>query len=86
MENSIANATKPITTTLYGKPNCMQCNMTQKYMDRAGIPYLKVDITEDQAAYDHVTGLGYLQAPVVESGDKHWSGFLPDELAKLVVI
>ena len=36
----------------------------------------------------HVAGdldrdLGYLQAPVVIAGDMHWSGFRPDEIAKL---
>lgn len=84
MEISIADAIVPVTTTLYGKPNCQQCNMTQKYMDSHGIPYLKVDITEDQAAYDHVTSLGYLQAPVVQTATDSWSGFIPDKLASLL--
>lgn len=86
MTNSIAEALAPITTTLYGKPNCQQCTMTERYMKTNGIPYLKVDITEDQAAYDHVTALGYLQAPVVQTATDSWSGFIPDRLASLRLI
>lgn len=57
--------------------------MTKRYLDQKGIAYNTVDITEDAAAYDHVTSLGYKQAPVVEVGDRHWSGFRPDELASI---
>lgn len=71
------------SVTVYGKPQCQQCNMTEQYLKRAGVAYNKVDITEDEAAYQYVTGLGYQQAPVVVSGADHWSGFIPDRLATL---
>lgn len=69
--------------TVYTKPACQQCNMTKRYLDQHGIAYDTVDITEDQAAYDYVTSLGYQQAPVVQAGDRHWSGFNPFELAAI---
>ena len=58
----------------------MQCNATYKALDKAGLPYEVVDITEDAAARDYVMSLGYLQAPVVVAGDEHWSGFRPDRV------
>jgi len=81
-------AREGVATVVYTKPKCVQCTQTFKMLDRDGIFYIKVDITEDAAARDFITrdvtvgGLGYLQAPVVfvsaVEGDEHWSGFRPD--------
>ena len=68
------------SVTVYTKPSCVQCNATYKALDKAGIAYQKVDITEDPQARDYVMALGYLQAPVVVAGDDHWSGFRPDRI------
>lgn len=70
--------------TVYTKPACMQCSATYKALDKAGVDYQVVDITEDAAARDYVMALGYLQAPVVVSGDKHWSGFRPDLIKEML--
>ena len=66
--------------TVYTKPNCVQCTATFKALDKAGITYVKVDISADDQARDYVMALGYLQAPVVMAGDDHWSGFRPDRI------
>ncbi|MDH3026227.1 redoxin NrdH (plasmid) [Gordonia amicalis] len=71
------------TITVYTKPACVQCNATYKALDRAGLSYEIVDITQDPEARDYVMSLGYLQAPVVVAGDKHWSGFRPDHIKAL---
>ncbi|MFE5702180.1 glutaredoxin-like protein NrdH [Rhodococcus koreensis] len=72
-----------MTVTVYTKPDCVQCNATYRALDKEGIDYSIVDLTENPAARDRVTGLGYLQAPVVVAGDQHWSGFRPDRIAAL---
>lgn len=71
------------TVTVYTKPACVQCNATYKALQKQGIKYDVVDITEVPEARDYVTGLGYLQAPVVVAGDNHWSGFRPDRIKAL---
>ncbi|MBA4026469.1 MAG: NrdH-redoxin [Gordonia sp.] len=71
------------TVTVYTKPACVQCNATYKALEKNGIAYDVVDITEDAEARDYVMSLGYLQAPVVVAGEEHWSGFRPDEIKKL---
>ncbi|MDS1116376.1 glutaredoxin-like protein NrdH [Gordonia westfalica] len=71
------------TITVYTKPACVQCNATYKALDKLGLSYEKVDITQAAEARDYVMGLGYLQAPVVVAGDEHWSGFRPDRIKKL---
>lgn len=72
-----------IDITVYSKPNCVQCNATYRALKNAGIDYTVVDVTEDEASYDMIIGLGYLAAPVVIAGETHWSGFQPDKINAL---
>jgi len=72
------------TITVYTKPACVQCNATYKALEKQGISYDVVDITEVPTARDYVMALGYLQAPVVvAAGGEHWSGFRPDRIKAL---
>ena len=69
---------------LYSKPSCGQCTSTARAFDKKGINYEYVDVTEDAAALERIKELGYLQAPVVYKDETtHWSGYRPDEIAKL---
>ena len=69
---------------VYAKPNCGPCTATKRRLDRHGITYTLVDITEDQAAYDHVIELGHREAPVVELSDgTNWSGLHLDRIDAL---
>ena len=52
-------------------------------LDKQGIEYEVVDITQDADARDYVMALGYLQAPVVVADDEHWSGFRLDRIKAL---
>ncbi|MBL0885801.1 glutaredoxin-like protein NrdH [Myceligenerans indicum] len=72
-----------MSVTVYSKPACVQCDATYRALDRKGIEYSVVDITQDTDALEMVRGLGYLQAPVVVAGDTHWSGFRPDRIMAL---
>ena len=73
-----------MTITVYTKPACVQCNATYKALDKQGLDYQIVDITQDDATRDHIMALGYLQAPVVIVDDtEHWSGFRPDRVKAL---
>ncbi|MFW0791986.1 glutaredoxin-like protein NrdH [Gordonia sp. CPCC 205333] len=66
--------------TVYTKPACVQCNATYKALDKQGLSYDVVDISENPEARDYVMALGYLQAPVVVVDGEHWSGFRPDRI------
>lgn len=70
--------------TVYSKPACVQCVATYRALDKQGISYQVVDLTEDDVALQTVRGLGYQQAPVVIAGEDHWSGFRPDKISELV--
>ncbi|HEY0218064.1 MAG TPA: glutaredoxin domain-containing protein, partial [Cellulomonas sp.] len=43
-----------MSITVYSKPSCVQCNATYRALDKAGLAYEVVDITEDSDARDYV--------------------------------
>jgi glutaredoxin-like protein NrdH len=54
--------------------------MTKRYMDKLGIEYNTVDITEDADALDMIMELGFKSAPVVISDAGSWAGFQPEKI------
>lgn len=72
-----------MSITVYSKPACVQCTATTRALTARGIDYDLIDLTEDSAAMEMVTGLGYRQAPVVVAGENHWAGFRPDMISSL---
>jgi glutaredoxin-like protein NrdH len=58
--------------------------MTKRYMDKNGISYNTVDITEDGSALEMILGMGFSSAPVVISDKGNWAGFQPDKINLLV--
>ncbi|WP_373866149.1 glutaredoxin-like protein NrdH [Cryobacterium levicorallinum] len=71
--------------TVYSKPACIQCTMTDRPLDKAGVIYRTVDVTENAVALEYVTeDLGYSAAPIVVVDDhNHWAGFRPDLISAL---
>lgn len=72
-----------MTVTVYTKPACVQCNATYRALDKKGITYQSVDISQNPEALDRLRDLGYMQAPVVITDQDHWSGFRPDKIEEL---
>jgi glutaredoxin-like protein NrdH len=76
-----------VTVTVYSTPDCVQCRLTYVALEKAGIAYTVVDLTQDASARRYVTReLGHTAAPVVVvDGDPvvHWSGFRRERIAAL---
>ncbi|HIY66635.1 MAG TPA: glutaredoxin-like protein NrdH [Candidatus Agrococcus pullicola] len=72
-----------MTVAVYSKPACVQCTATYRALDAQGIDYEIFDVTADDKALATVKDLGYMQAPVVVSGEDHWSGFRPDKISEI---
>ncbi|MHA6969450.1 glutaredoxin-like protein NrdH (plasmid) [Glutamicibacter bergerei] len=70
-------------TRVYSKPNCVQYSATYRALDKKGIEYQKIDVSQDPRSLEFIRSLGYAQAPVVVTGQDHWSGFRPDKNAVL---
>ncbi len=52
-----------MTITVYAKPGCVQCDATERAMDRKGIGHLTVDVTKDPEALERIKALGYIASP-----------------------
>jgi len=68
---------------IYSKPDCMQCHATYRALDKQGLDYTVVDLTQDREAIETVESLGYRQLPVVVAAGEHWSGFRPEKIRRL---
>lgn len=72
--------------TVFTKPACVQCNATYRALDKKGLSYNSVDISQDAGALERLKALGFMQAPVVAEYDAEgnvidsWSGFRPDKI------
>ena len=77
-----------MTVTVYTTPNCMGCVQTKRHLDRRGITYAEVPISDDNR--DAIVYLGYTSAPVVcanvNGAEQHWSGYRPDRIDALVEV
>lgn len=78
-----------MTTTVYSKPKCVQCTSTYRVLDKNGIDYQTVDMSQDADALELVQSLGFQQVPVIINRDadgtiiSKWSGFNPEKIAEL---
>ena len=66
--------------TVYVLPGCVQCAMTKRALEAAGVPYVLVNLANDEQAKELVKQLGYLTAPVVVAGAASWAGFQPAKI------
>lgn len=69
--------------TVYSTPNCSQCRMTYKALERAGIAYEVIDLSQDADKLEELRQQGFMQAPIVMAGTETWSGFRPDKISTL---
>jgi len=57
--------------------------MTKRFLDKNGVAYNTIDITEDPSALEMILEMGFSSAPVVITNSDSWAGFQPDKLQKL---
>ena len=73
--------------TIYTKRSCPACEATKKAMDRAGLGYEVVDVSDTPTRQQALREHGFRQMPVVEVTDgedyQSWEGFRPDLIKQL---
>lgn len=74
-----------MSITVYSKPSCVQCDGTYRALNKSGLEYESIDVTQDEEALAFIRDkLGYQSAPVVYvDSATHWSGFRPDRIKAL---
>jgi glutaredoxin-like protein NrdH len=68
---------------VWSTPNCVQCMQTKKQFDKLGIKYESLDLTEHPDKLEEFKAQGLMQAPIVETDIKVWSGFRLDRIKSL---
>ena len=63
--------------------NCVQCLQTKKQFDKLGIRYEEESLEDNILALEGFKAMGLLQAPIVETDTKRWSGFRLDKIQSL---
>lgn len=74
---------------VFGQPGCQGCRLTMQRLGTHTFPFIYVDVSVDETAYDTLSLLGYgpgTSLPVVVAGDMHWSGFRPEKIDQTVEI
>lgn len=73
--------------TIHAKQNCQACEATKKAMDRAGLDYEIIDVSDNTARQQALRECGFRSMPVVEVTDgedyRSWEGFRPDLIKQL---
>jgi glutaredoxin-like protein NrdH len=70
--------------TVYSKNNCVQCKMTKRFLEQHQVEFKEINLDEQPEFIDHVKGLGFSAAPVIETLSETFSGFQPAKLKALV--
>jgi len=53
-------------------------------LTKGGVEFAEIDLSTDAVAMERIKELGYSQAPVVEAGNQHWSGFRMEKLQQII--
>lgn len=69
--------------TVWTTSNCVQCMMTKKQFDKLGIEYEEQSLEDNLEQLEAFKAKGYLQAPIVTTDTKVWSGFRMDKIESL---
>lgn len=54
---------------LYTQPTCAPCRVVESRLTKAGIPFEKIDITQDPEVADYLKAQGFIGTPVIDPGD-----------------
>lgn len=72
-----------VPVTVYSTPNCVQCRQTKVVLQREGIVFTEVDLTEHPEKLAEFKEQGFVAAPIVTTDTKTWSGFKLNKIMSL---
>lgn len=85
MENKKYNLGGKTLIKIYGKVNgCNNCTVVKEKLEKYGIEYNFIDVTQDEESLNLIKSLGYRQVPVIENeGDWYTLKTLEDLIFSL---
>lgn len=69
--------------TVWSTKNCVQCMATKRRFDSMGINYVEKSLEDNPEQLQAFKDAGLLQAPIVTTDTKVWSGYRDDKIKSL---
>lgn len=69
--------------TVWTTSNCVQCMSTKNLMTKKGIEFEEKSLEDHPDQLEAFKAQGFLQAPIVTTDTKTWSGFRHDKITSL---
>ena len=70
---------------IYTLPDCQACKATRRALDKYGLAYESINLSERPDLADQLRKQGFVQAPIIISGEHAWSGYRPDLIRSLSI-
>lgn len=71
---------------VYWKPGCSACLRTKEFLTKSGVPFVSVNVVEDEESFNELTRLGVRRVPIVRRGDEWVDGQVLKDLARIAGI
>lgn len=75
--------TNEVTTTVFTKNACPNCDATKSHLDSLGVAYNVINISEQPEYLDKLVALGFRGAPVVVTPQGAWAGYKKDKIEEV---
>lgn len=75
-----------IPLKVYWRPGCTACLRTKEYLKRHGVPFVSVNVIEDEESFQGLERLGIKRVPIVRKGDEWIDGQVLKDLARIAGI
>lgn len=79
-QRATAQPTEDAGVTIYTTPNCPGCMATKRALDKSGIDYNQIDLSQRPDLVQAFKAQGLARAPIVEADGERWSGYNPDKM------
>lgn len=73
-------ASEQTMITIYGQPNCQPCRLARKQLDKEGIPYDYVDLTQRPDKLEQFKAQGLQATPIIETPTERFTGLQPNRI------
>ena len=72
--------------TIYTTPHCLGCALTRRTLDKAGISYDHIDLSQRPDLIERFKAEGLLSAPIIETSQGRSAGFRPDRIRQIIAL
>lgn len=73
--------------TVYTMPNCVGCRATKRALDKGGVDYSVIDLTDRPDLVEQFRAEGFRSLPIVEDAKgTRTAGFSPDRIRAIVAV